>query len=133
MKKYKKDGPFYFQLPCLPTHLLPIFSRNSGSKHYYNILNQTVINMNCKIAWNTELNPNIDEITWQQTFMICFKLTQDQNLIWFQYRILHNILGTCKLLAKIGKATSPDCSLFKSAPETIFHIFSQCLDVLVFF
>ena len=56
VKKYKKDGLFYFQQPCLPTHLLPIFSHNSGSKHYYNILNKPVINMNCKIAWNTELN-----------------------------------------------------------------------------
>ena len=61
-----------------------------------------------------------------------FKLTQDHNLIWFQYQILHHILGTRKLLAKIGKATSPDCSLCKSAPEIIFHIFSQCPDVLVF-
>ena len=47
VKKYKKDGPFYFQQPCLPTYLLPSFSHNSGSKHYYNILNKTVINMNC--------------------------------------------------------------------------------------
>ena len=132
VKKYKKDGLFYFQQPCLPTHLLPIFSRNSGSKHYYNILNKPVINMNCKIAWNTELNLNIDEITWQQIFRICSKLPQHHNLIWFQYRILHRILGTRTLLAKIDKATSPDCFLCKSAPETIFHIFSQCPDVLDF-
>ena len=58
--------------------------------------------MSFKNAWNNELNINIDEDTWQKAFKI-----QDNNLIWFQYRILHRILGTQKLISKIGKTSTP--------------------------
>ena len=51
---------------------------------------------------------------------------QDNNLIWFQYRIFHHILGTQKLLSKIGKISSPKCLLCKSHPESIIHQFSLC-------
>ena len=82
--------------------------------------------MSFKTAWNNELNINIDEDTWQKAFKICFKLIQDNGLIWFQYRILHRILGTQKLLSKIGKTSTPKCLLCKSHPESIIHLFSLC-------
>ena len=65
--------------------------------------------MSFKNAWNNELNINIDEDTWQTAF----KFIQDNNLIWFQYQILHPILGTQKLLSKIASEMPVTHSLGK--------------------
>ena len=82
--------------------------------------------MSVKNAWNNELIINIDEDTWQKAFKICFKWIQDNNLIWFQYRLLHRFLGTQKPLSKIGKTPTSDFLLCKSHPESIIHLFSLC-------
>ena len=113
-------------------HTYFLFSHNPGSKHHYNILNKSVIDMNCKIAWNVEININIDEITWHQTFRTCLKLIRDHNIMWFQYQILHCILDIQKIHTKIGQASSPDCSFCKSSPKTtfLFFLMSRCVSCL---
>ena len=126
LKRYREEGPLLFYQPCLPKQIASLFGHSQGSKHFYKLLNKTCADMSFKTAWNNELNINIDEDTWQKAFKICFKLIQDNGLIWFQYRILHRILGTQKLLSKIGKTSTPKCLLCKSHPESIIHLFSLC-------
>ena len=126
LKKYSDNTRLFFYQPCLPIQIASLFGHNQGSKHFYKLLNKTCPEMSFKNAWNNELNINIDEDIWQKAFKICFKLIQDNNLIWFQYRILHRILGTHKLLSKIGKTPTSECLLCKSHPESIIHLFSLC-------
>ena len=45
----------------------------------------------------------------------------------FQYKILNNVLYLNKLLFKFRKVKSPLCSIYKSAEETIIHLFSEFL------
>lgn len=45
------------------------------------------------------------------------------NFLWFQYRILHIILCTKKLLFMLKIKASPLCPLCHSTAETIFHPF----------
>ena len=51
---------------------------------------------------------------------------QDNKLKWFQYRILHRILGTNSLLNKIKIAENPMCRLCGLKIETIKHLFVEC-------
>ena len=45
----------------------------------------------------------------------------------FQYKILNNVLYLNKLLFKFRKVKYPLCSFYKSAEETIIHLFSESL------
>ena len=51
---------------------------------------------------------------------------QDNNLSWFQYRILFKILGTKDYLKKIKITEADKCGLCKKSEESIFHLFSLC-------
>ena len=68
----------------------------------------------------------LDIIAWQQKFRICFKTIHDPYYKWFQYRILHRILGTQQSLYKMQISDSSNCLLYKNNQETIIHLFFQC-------
>ena len=51
----------------------------------------------------------------------------DNQIIWLQYMILHNILGTKALLFKMKKAENNLCCFCNNMPETITHVFLDCL------
>ena len=50
-------------------------------------------------------------------------------LRWFQYRIIHRILGTGALLNKIGLADSGICRFCREEEETIARLFRNCHEV----
>ena len=85
-----------------------------------------------KTRWNNNLNLNIDDKTWQDVFKVCFYTSNDNNLVWFQLRILYRILGTNSYLNKIGITPSPICRKCNEATETLTHIFTECPSVKVF-
>ena len=45
----------------------------------------------------------------------------------FQYKVLNSILYTNTKLYKIGFATEDNCSFCKSHPETLSHLFFDCI------
>ena len=51
----------------------------------------------------------------------------DNQIIWLQYMILHNILGTKALLFKMKKDENNLCCFCNNMPETITHVFLDCL------
>ena len=51
----------------------------------------------------------------------------DNQIIWLQYRILHNILGTKALLYKMKKAGNNLSCFCNDKPETVTHVFADCL------
>ena len=66
-------------------------------------------------------------MVWRQLFRICFKTIQDPYFKWFQYRIMHRILGTQIILHKMGVADSNKCLLCRStSEETLLHLFFSC-------
>ena len=84
------------------------------------------------IAWTKweYLNINTEANFWTAIYKICFKSIQDNKFIWFQYRIINNILDTNYYLNKVKIQNYNKCQLCNDSPETISHLFSQCNKVL---
>ena len=72
--------------------------------------------------WGAELNlgPNF---CWKKILTFPFSLVKDTKLRWFQFRIIHRILGTNSLLCKMGIKTDNKCSFCNREKETIKHLF----------
>ena len=60
------------------------------------------------------------------TWRICFYSIVDNNIKWFQYRILHRIIGVQEALFKYKISDSNICRLCLNSVETIFHLFAEC-------
>ena len=55
-----------------------------------------------------------------------FKTTHEKCLIWFQYKLLYNLLPTGRYLFKRQLVYSPVCVFCKDAEETLLHMFWDC-------
>ena len=73
--------------------------------------------------WVDILEQNIE---WPDIYIIPFKTTIIQRLRYFQYKILHRIIGVNKLLKDTGISSTNNCSLCTSGIETILHLFWEC-------
>ena len=58
--------------------------------------------MSFKHKWDEDLNNHTEQFEWENIFRKCFYTIHDNYLIWFQYKIIHRILGTCKSLYNMG-------------------------------
>ena len=78
-----------------------------------------------KSRWNQEFEICIDHDTWRMLFSICFKTVTNNNLIWFQLKLINRILGTNSYLHKLGIRKSPNCR-FCQQPESLLHVCYEC-------
>ena len=69
---------------------------------------------------------------WENIFDTNFSITQDTQLQWFQYRVLHRILPLNKYLVKIKQRDCNLCSLCGMEEEDILHVFCDCSIVIPF-
>ena len=77
------------------------------------------------VKWNSFLLLGGDaEITSQDVFKLCFKLTTDSTIQWFQRRILHRILPVRNYFKEIKVIDS--CTFCGNDTKTIEHIFATC-------
>ena len=114
--------------PIQPIVIKIINEKEKGCKHIYNKLKSR----NDKVKfekWIQELN-----LTYSPTklHIIPFNCCNNKHLQWFQCRINYRILGTNFLLEKMNIKPSNMCSYCKSSPETIYHLFCDCLKVITF-
>ena len=47
-----------------------------------------------KLKWDKVLKSNISIEDWKGVYQICFNLIDDNNIKWFQYRVINMLLGT---------------------------------------
>ena len=132
VSNFKNGDIFNFTLPCIPNHLEILLKQKKGSRYVYNILNKQTLNLKYKSKWDRDLSNNISEEQWKLIFKACFKTVKDNFLVWFQYRIIHRILGTNKLLFEMKLKESPLCSFCHSENETLMHIFVTCPNISQF-
>ena len=123
-KTYTQDT--VFEKPFIPNHLYFLTRFNKGCKIIYNILKDQPCDNKYRTQWRRELNLTIDNLTWKRIFHICVNTIKDNKLIYFQYKIIHKILGTNKLLNQIGKSNNNRCRLCGEDIETIDHLFVTC-------
>ena len=91
-------------------------------------------NPTCEIICTNIIEKENLDITikerWKRIYKICFYSVHDNNVIWFQYRILNNILGTKNYLKKVKINMNSACSFCKTHDETLEHLFCKCREVI---
>ena len=131
LKNMKKVGIFTFQRPPLPLHLKTLVTTKQGCQGFYKFLSENL----ARTAFPTvsQNGENYSEIITLTPFGIiykaCFKTTTDTAIIGLQYKVLYNILGTRNLLNKMKIKDSNLCVFCKKFPETIEHLFCECLEI----
>ena len=73
-----------------------------------------------------------DNFNWPTILSLPFNIEQDTNLKWFQFRIIHRILGTNYLLNKIRLKQNDKYTFYNIEKETIKHHFWECEHVQYF-
>lgn len=118
----------YMVYPYIPKYYAILYKNGASSKDLYRLLNEKLkIKKDYQTKWNDKLNleQNNDNY-WSRIFKACFKSVEDPYLKWFQYRIIHKVLGTRYLLGQMGIANSVNCYFCKNSAETISHLFDEC-------
>ena len=85
----RRPGPF------IPNNINTIIKSKKGSKDMYNVIKLKSSAPKCEEKWTQSLNCNLD---WKKINLLAFKVTKNTKFQWFQYRIIHRILGTKTLL-----------------------------------
>ena len=98
ISKYVKDMNFskdnYTKTvgPFIPFHCVEILLYKKCTKPIYKLVN-TKKETNSICRWNvTTVQMGYSELPIHDVFKICFKVTTDSNVQWFQYRILYGLL-----------------------------------------
>ena len=112
--------------PVCPKYLYYILNNGIRGKKVYEFLVESLQKeQKYKNKWAMELDLPNNEKFWKQINSAVKSPTEVQ-LRWFQYRIVHRILGTNSFLNKIGLSDSPLCTFCGLLPESIFHLFWNC-------
>ena len=99
--------------------------------------NLTPSNVTAKIArellvWKVLKSPKIElelvgkNLSPKAIYQLPFKVTVENKLRCFQYKIIHGILPTNKRLFKMGLKTSPRCERCNFPNETLVHLLYEC-------
>ena len=78
------------------------------------------------MKWEKEFNLEVDSNWWKTKNSLIFKVTNDIQIRWFQYRIMRRILATNTFLCMIGITDSELCTFCNEYPETLNHLFWEC-------
>ena len=130
LKCHKVVHPCVIDNLSYPFHLKYIIQSQTGCRkicEIYKNLDDTKKPL-CESIWEPTIKMDYSDQTnyWPIVYKICFRCVQDNNLSWFQYRILFKILGTKDYLKKIKITEADKCGLCKKSEESIFHLLSLC-------
>ena len=123
--KNKLDEVFCPNNPFIPFYYKILYKTPKGSHDFYNILSGKIHVPEIIEKWNNLLNLSYTLDKWHIIFKTCYTI-HDNRIVWFQYRILHRILGTRNLLHKLKITDNSNCRLCNQASETILHLFVEC-------
>ena len=114
--------------PIWPSTLSILLKSKKGSKDFYNLINNEKCDPQIahKVKWERIINNNISDKEWTIIYKHCFKSIEDNEIIWLQYRIVNQILGTKSLRYKMNVIENNLCRFCNSFEETITHTFVQC-------
>lgn len=96
------------------------------SQFIYNLqLKRNVTEPTAVKKWKGQFS-DIDSKDWESFFNMPRKVVSDVELQYFQYRFLHRIIATNKLLYAMGKVECNKCSFCETELESLEHIFWDC-------
>ena len=83
--------------------------------------------------WLSDCNSqSVDYIVRLSTYGLAFLCTRESKLRTFQLKFLHRRIATNSYLFKVGITSDNLCSFCKENPETMMHLFSECIFVQAF-
>ena len=83
--------------------------------------------------WLSDCNSqSVDCIDWRSSYGLAFLCTRESKLRTFQFKFLHRRIATNSYLFKIGITSDNLCSFCKERPETILHMFWECIFIQAF-
>jgi len=130
MQKYEITETYVdLQKPSLPENAKLLLSNTKGCRTMYNVINKTYCVPSAQKKYENIVTNNQD---WKKYYILPFKCSRSTNTQWFQYRILHNFLATNYFLHKIKYSDTDRCTFCKAEPETIVHLFFECVLVQEF-
>ena len=83
-------------------------------------------------APNVEIKLVEKHLLIKAIYELPFKVTLENKLRCFQYKLIHNILPTNSRLHKMKLKTSPSCDRCSSPYETLSHLLYECSTVQIF-
>ena len=89
-----------FVKPFVPLQVISILKYQKGTQPMYNIVKTNTTLPICMSKWTSTFE-TIESKDWNHIFGMPFSITRDSSLQWFQYRIIHRIIGTNYFLYKI--------------------------------
>ena len=128
LEQHTREKDFSFTRPYIPNNINILLKRKKGSRPFYieQIKQLSDSPPLCVGFWNRNLNIEINDKIWTNVFNACFYVVSDNYMKWFQYKILHNILGTNNYLYKLKLSTTNMCRLCNNYVETITHLIAEC-------
>ena len=82
---------------------------------------------------NVERIPTEQNLTVKAIYELPFKVTMENKLTCFEYKVVHNILPTNSKLNKMKPRASPSCDRCNLTPVKIYFTFYTNVPVLKFF
>ena len=132
LKKYsglKDDCPAH---PSIPFHIELLYRSKKGNRDFLQILTKENAPITAVKNWHNKLETVINQHTWSSIFKLCHFTIDDNYFKWFNYKILHRILGTNSLLFQMNITENPSCRFCNESRETLTHLFVDCRDVQIF-
>ena len=102
-----------------------------GCKNIYQNIVINCFRPTSQNKWNIKLHLSIN-FERKKAYNLPYMITNDCNLRWFQYKLVHRILANNTYLCKIGLKEIYFCSSCKNNPETLEHLFYECEHVKYF-
>ena len=133
MTNHNREEQFHMIKPIMPINIHLINICKKGTSGYYKILEQNKCNDHkMKNKWDLDFGTKLGKETWKRTFKIVHNIISNNELKWFQMKILYRILGTRQHLVKLGIYEDGICKRCNSCEENILHLFIQCPEVSKF-
>ena len=99
IRQFRNDTDFQFQRPNVPFHMQIFIQSPKCGRTVYQTLNECdEAPSECEQKWCHSLHFDHNMNFWKQIYKIIFQTIFDNNLIWFQYRIVRNLWYTKTLV-----------------------------------
>ena len=111
---------------------------NNSGEHNLTSANVTAKNARKMFVLRMLKPPNVERIlaeknlTVKAIYELPFKVTIENKLRCFQYKVVHNILPTNSKLYKMKLRTSPSCDCLNHPHENLLHLLYECPSTPIF-
>ena len=100
-------------------------STSASQVIYLRLINRLSKAPTSRIKWQTHFTTFTDD-DWRRFFMMPHLTASEAKLRYFQFKFLHRIIATNRLLYLMKKNDSDVCSFCGTAVETLEHLFWEC-------